>query len=365
MCLNLLIVDDDPEVIKHYQKEISEWNEGKADPEKIYPTITRNSEEAKEALKNHNFGAAIIDIRLDNKDTSKTAGNDVLEIIYEKIRFPTYVLSSNIGELDEKYEDNHFISKHARDSILFSELLSNIVKRFSTGITKILGQRGELEKALDRMFWHHLPEAISHWEESTQDAEVKEKQLLRYTLSHLQEMLATSEDGVDERRNRAEIYIYPPVKEGPAAGLVVRRLADDSYAMVLTPSCDLAQNKAEHVQLVDIVNMLERDDICAKTTNNARKQLIESYVKNNKADRFHFLPHFGSLRPGILDFQRVSNIRIDDLTKQFQSICSISPSFYKDIVSRFSSYYARQGSPDFDEKTVSSEINDLLPKLDS
>lgn len=362
MALKLLIVDDDRNIIRGYQKGISEWNEERGELPEIVPEIARNPHEARDALKENYFDAAIIDIRLDETDKSKAEGNDVLDIIYEKIRFPTYVLSSNINDLDEKYDSNHFISKHARDTVLFTDVLDLIVKRFSTGITNILGQRGSFEKALNRVFWHHLPQAITHWEASDLDSGTKEKQLLRYTLSHLQEMLSTGDDGVDDRRNRAEIYIYPPVNEGPLAGLVVKK-DNDNYAMVITPSCDLAQGKADHVQLVNIINLLEREDILGKTAVTKRKQLIESYVCNNKGDRYHFLPHFGELKPGVLDFQRVSNIEIVELNNQYQRICSISPSFYKDIVSRFSAYYARQGSPDFDFKTISNEIDEMLPAL--
>ena len=345
MSLELLIVEDDSDVIRHYEKEISEWNEGNTGSKQILSTIARNSKEAGEALKNAYFDAAIIDIRLDDSDTSKTEGNDVLDIIYEKIRFPTYVLSSNIGELDEKYENNHFISKHARDSILFSDLLQKIVKRFLTGITKILGQRGKLEEALDKVFWHHMPNAIPHWEESILDSNVKEKQLLRFTLSHLQEMLSTGEDGADDKSNSAEIYIYPPVKEVPTAGLIVKNKNDKSYAMVITPSCYLAQNKADYVHLVDLVNLLEREDILRKESNKNRIELLSKYIENKKGDRYHFLPKYGELNPNILDFQRVSNIGIGDFDNLYHPVCSISPFFYKDILSRFSSYFARQGSP--------------------
>lgn len=360
MSLSLLIVEDDTNVIKLYQKEILEWNDEETTSVKISPTIAKNKIEAELALKSSYFDAAIIDIRLDNYQTNKTEGNEVLDIIYEKIRFPTYVFSSNIQELHEKYDRNHFISKYARDSIQFNDLLLRIVKRFSTGITNILGQRGKLEEALDRVFWHHLPDAISHWEESSLDASTKEKQLLRYTLSHLLEMLATGEDGAEDKRNRAEIYIYPPIKKSPAAGLVCKRKDNNRYAMVITPSCDLAQKKADFIQLVDIISFHEIRSILNKT-GEKRNHEIRNYVSNGK-NRFHFLPHFSDIPPCVVDFQRISVIDTNSFSSLYEPVCSISTFFYKDIAGRFSAYYSRQGSPDFDFGLVSLEINDLLPK---
>ena len=51
-----------------------------------------------------------------------------------------------------------------------------------------------------------------------------------------------------------------------------------------------------------------------------------------------------------LNFRSVSTVGVDELEQTFQLPpgVQISPPFVKDIVARFSSYYARQGQPDID-----------------
>ncbi|MDH5388532.1 MAG: hypothetical protein OEY06_08785 [Gammaproteobacteria bacterium] len=352
--MKILLVEDDPESIKDYKSTLKRYEIEKNI--KISSVEVSNADEAFQKL-DGTFDGAIIDLKL-NQD--KEGGNKVIARIHEEYRIPIAVYTGTPREM--KCSEPGYIGLYIRGKDGYDDIFNELLNVYQTGLTNILGGKGILENALNKVFWEHLPEAISHWKQIDLASEVKEKQLLRYTLSHLQEILASDNNGCDDKRNRAEIYIYPPVKPGLSAGLIVKHKTDNNYAMIITPSCDLAQEKAKHIQLVDLVNLLESTDILGKIKNESRKAVISTYVNNNKP-RYHFLPNFGELTPNVLDFQRVSNIKIGDFDDTYKPICSISTSFYKDIVSRFSSYYARQGSPDFDIAVVSNEINDLLPVL--
>ena len=64
------------------------------------------------------------------------------------------------------------------------------------------------------------------------------------------------------------------------------------------------------------------------------------------------MPPFGSKIPGfIIDFQDINRINSGQLDG-YDRVASIDGPFLKDIISRFTSYYARQGSPDLDEDLV-------------
>ncbi|MEM8452862.1 response regulator, partial [Morganella morganii] len=70
---------------------------------------------------------------------------------------------------------------------------------------------------------------------------------------------------------------------------------------------------------------------------------------NNKTGYYHWLPKVDFFPGGTINFRRVSTYSECELDTDFhKSNLQISPSFIKDIVSRFSSYYARQGQPDIE-----------------
>ena len=84
------------------------------------------------------------------------------------------------------------------------------------------------------------------------------------------------------------------------------------------------------------------------------KKQIEEIFKNKYSFYYHWLPETNSYEGGVLNFRKLNTLSKDEFRKQFEKPwIQISPFFVKDIVSRFSSYYARQGQPDI-------EIEDLV-----
>ncbi len=297
------------------------------------------------------FDGAIIDIKLGNDDGG---GNSVIDAIHGKHRIPIAVHTGTPSELEHRKPE--YIGLYVRGECSYEDILNDLMSVYKTGLTKILGGKGIFEDALDKVFWEHLPHVISYWEKSELDSSVKEKQLLRYTLTHIQELLSLSDDGNDDKRNSAEVYIFPPIKDSVSEGFIVRSNDDNTLNVVLTPACDISQNRADFIQLALAKNLLEEKTILNKGTIDNRKNAIKNFVDNNKGGRFHFLPSFKDIPPSLIDFQNFQSVPREDFDKNYVCICSISSPFYKDVVSRFASYYARQGSPDFDVENLTDEI---------
>ena len=193
--------------------------------------------------------------------------------------------------------------------------------------------------------------------ESESDPEVKEKQLLRYTISHLQELLGVNNDGREDVRDRAEIYIKPSVRDSAFNGCIVNN--EGVRFLVMTPACSLAQSKSEFLLLVKIIPLKCLEKIRKKEKSNSRRTIIKNYIEN-KNQRYHFLPHFDNIEASVIDFEQLVSLTESDFREKYNIECSISPSFQKDIVNRFSTFYARQGSPDFDFESLSEDINNSL-----
>ena len=179
----------------------------------------------------------------------------------------------------------------------------------------------------------------------------------------MQEILAIDEAGQDEKYNAAEVYIRPPVRDSVTTGLVVE-IREEKF-VVITPACDISQNKAEFFQLLRLLEFEELSDIQRQPRSNNRKGKLKLYIEN-KIGRFHFLPGYDDFPDSLIDFQDVTTIKISDFPQACEHICTIASPFFKDIVNRFSAYYARQGSPDFTDTadTLSEQLNQRLPELE-
>jgi len=87
--------------------------------------------------------------------------------------------------------------------------------------------------------------------------------------------------------------------------------------------------------------------------------LIKKYIKNNKSDRFYFLAEFLDFKSKVIDFQDIKTLDFSKI-KDLEKIMDITTPFLKDIQEKFSSYYARQGAPDFNSELISEQYTDKL-----
>ncbi|MFT6334540.1 MAG: hypothetical protein ACJATI_001279 [Halioglobus sp.] len=356
--MKLLIVEDDKPTIQTYIDNIESFN--KKSPVKIEFTIKENMEDAKKSLLSPDFDGAIIDLKL-SSTTTELEGLKIVEEIENNQRFPIYIVSGSIAQIEK--EETAFLKKRNRDTS-FQDILAEIIAVYNTGITKILGKKGEIDKYLNNIFWKHLSNSLDLWiNDKTRSPEDKQKSLLRYTLSHLQEYLEITEDSDFENYHPSEIYITPVIKPRVFTGDIVMNKTTKTQHVILTPSCDLAQSKAKDILLVNIepsntgilgekISFIKK----GKGDQNEASDILRKIIHNSFSNKYHFLPKYNKMEGGLINFQKVNSIRAKDFDGEFVRIASINGNFTKDIVARFSYYYSRQGSPDF----VSDEIYNSL-----
>ena len=215
-----------------------------------------------------------------------------------------------------------------------------------------------------------------------------EKGLLRHTLNHLLQLL----DSDVENCFPEEVYLHPPLVPTLQTGSIVKRKAEDVFFVVLNPACDLIVRgngdfKTDRILLVEIDNDQIMDEVrgmqnsrngkqlkkiencqyhhpeseCYKSAVNASKESLERCVAGflrNTHDLFHhWLPQTDYFPGGFLNFRKLSTRTKSEFEAEFDSPeIQISPSFVKDVIARFSSYYARQGQPDIDSSTFLNKL---------
>ena len=125
---------------------------------------------------------------------------------------------------------------------------------------------------------------------------------------------------------------------------------DEQSFVVLSPACDLVPRGENGVRNTDYILLVEIESVDKVLGGSKSKGRVRELC-TNKRDYYHWLPKTDFFEGGILNFRKLTTLDKDDFDEKFgKPTIQISPSFVKDIVSRFSSYYARQGQPDIDSE---------------
>ena len=346
--LRLLIVEDREQDIDSFRDDLEDY---KSNTERdIDPIVCKTSEDALEKL-DSSIDGAIIDLRLGNQGG---AGNQFIkEIERSFFRIPIFIFTANRSDIDDSLEG---VKVFIKGDIGYYELLDRFWDIYETGLTHIMGSRGEMEKLLSEVFKKNIFPQIDKWiEHSKQDEQDNtQRALMRYTLSHLFHLL----DEDQERFFPEEFYLYPPMSEGIKTGSIVKENVSKQLFVVLSPACDLVIRgddgfKTDQILLVKIEqeNNIVDDALDGIVRRRRKEDKLKAVFNNNHRDYYHWLPEAYSFDGGFLNFRKLGTLDEKKFNKEFgKPLIQISPPFVKDIVSRFSSFYARQGQPDIESK---------------
>ena len=365
--LKLLIVEDDEQDLENCRDAVSIYEDEKQ--VKIELIESKDVEDAHSKLDN-SFDGAIIDLKL---GFDGDEGNQVIRKIEElQFRIPVFILTATPDAAEAKLPVIE-IFKKGDINARYNNLLDIFWGIYNTGLTRIMGGRGLIEQALPRVFHQILSRQKDIWiEYGRDDSSRTEKALLRHTLNHLLQILDHIEDGVDEADYYPEeVYLMAPSStpsttdadtELIRTGSIVKEKDSNKWFVILTPACDLVVRESGS-RNTDRFLMAEVDSedslfpwVQDEKLSNTNKNELKKAYQNNKSTYYHWLPAINSFEGGFINFRKLFTVEIEKFRKQFPTDpeIHISPPFVKDIVARFSSYYARQGQPGIDfEKFVS------------
>jgi CheY-like chemotaxis protein len=358
--MRLLVVEDNAAQVISYRDAISALNVANAavDTDPIVLTSAASLAEAMEALKAGAFDAAVVDLKLSGQQ-AETEGNDVIREIVSIKRFPIFVYSAHLGDIDDAIAESVFFQKFEKTGgTTFTQIVEQLQGIYKTGITKILGNGGSIETRLTEIFWKNIAGSFG----SLIGKDIKEEQLLRYIAGHLYEHLELNGvDGFDEFMPE-EVYIQPSIKTDFFTGSIIKNKESEKYYIILTPQCDMAIAGKTTTILAAEIDMGILEDLKAKlkrtgppagTTpeqfeeqNEKARGNIEKLLRNNHSPKYYFLPKSHWFDGGLIHFQDLFPVTPAQISAQFDLIAAISAPFLRDIVSRFAHYYSRQGSPD-------------------
>lgn len=347
--MTILLVEDDIQSVESCRESAS------LSEKEIEIKVAKNLAEAK-SLFNDEIDTAIVDIKLEN---DADAGNSVIEEIEKlSLRIPTVI---HTGTPDSVQVDA--LKVFVRGENTYTEIFDYLFDVYNTGINEILGRKGLLEQQINKFYNSVFINTQDSWIEKgkTYSTDVVKKALLRNAIYHLESLL----DDDNEKTFLEEFYLYDSDKK-LHTGSIIKNIMCDKYYVLISPSCDLVIRK-DGKRNVDVFTLCEIDSIenhgvalrleDEPALGREKRNKISNVLSNSK-NRYHWIPEIKDFNGGILDFTKTISIDESGFKEEMYAILEyrISPPYMKNILSRFSSYYARQGQPDLD---VDSYLNKL------
>ena len=344
--LQLLLVEDDAATVEQYKEVLEDYV--KEHDRQTAMRVETTLDDAKLTL-DGSIDAAIVDLNLGGGTTD---GGEVIDELKKHFRVPVAVLTATPADADDVPPVVEVFTKGEHG---FDEVLDRLWSIYEIGLTKIMGGRGLLEDRLNRVFLKNLLPTIDVWVGyGEKDRERTEKALLRYALGHLVADL----EGDETPCYPEEVYLAPPLEDSLQTGTLVQRKEGKTCHVVMTPACDLVirkgkcdlvfrNGKCESDVVVVVAEVVPEATLFSDLNVNARRK--KRLKRNSDAYRFHWLPECYTIKGGFVDFRRLEAVTLDEFEKTFLRLnARVAPSFIKDIVSRFSTFYARQGQPEID-----------------
>lgn len=161
-------------------------------------------------------------------------------------------------------------------------------------------------------------------------------------------------------------YVMPPLAGSPLAGDIFcgELNGNRGHWVLLTPSCDLANVKAEFVLLARCETLADQPEYQAWAnklpgpTGEDNKRL-DALLKNNRmkgqTERVYFLPAAFVIPDLIVDLQQVVGIPNDELDG-LDRVASLDSPFAEALVARFTHYFGRIGTPDLNVPRVKERL---------
>lgn len=339
--MNVLLIDDDESV----RESFLEWSSQEEFKVDINPIVALSVEDGLNSLAK-DVDIAIVDMKF-GADDSK--GNEFIDVIQKNsARIPVFVYTGTPDAIEVKC-----FRRYIKDQKSINEILQECVVIGRMGLLNIMGHRGLMEEYLHKVFFNNLLESSkdSKWAEyALADSKRTEKALLRYTLNHLKCLL---DDNDDEEFFPEEVYISLSDDNKLRTGSILKCKKNGTFMVVISPACDIAVHgeggiKTERIQLLEIDATEEtlKKFVKKRYSIEENENIKERLCRNAFCHFYHFFPQTNKFQGGFVNFRKIHSMKPRLINKYFDNIeILISESFCKDLVSRFSSYYARQGQP--------------------
>lgn len=353
-----LIVEDKDVFVR----QIMEAVPGFVDPpDTAEADVCTTFDEAADRLESEKFDLLILDLK-DDSDTTIAADNNPAGLAtfdkLKKTRFVPVVFYTALA---------HKIRAEQTTFVRVVEKTEGI-GRVTEEVRRVLATRlpmltRQIEETQRKYMWEFIG---THWRDFQQPAEQSDVAYLLARRLALSMESAANElalgvggaaiaPGENAKAHPMIMYVVPPMATHPMAGNIVSEMVEgkELFWIVLTPSCDFAQSKANHVTLAKCERLTDRPEYkkWLEKKDKDNTQRFEQLIGDGRGDRLKFLPRAFFIPDLVADFQQLRSIRLEEL-ENFKPIATLDSPFAESVLARFSRYFNRLGTPDIDKNIV-------------
>lgn len=387
MLWRFLIVDDKQ---ADALEEIVKENKILEPPHRVVVQKCSNFRDAIPLLSQSRFDLVILDLYEEKggisplDDTVPLAGEKVFNQIHQERFVPVVFYTAYPQKVEGLF--NPYVQVIRRGN---SRRLREAIKKvFETGLPQLIRF---LEEEQRRYMWENV---ASYFKDTFSGSEKTDATfLLARRLANVlgrssvegflisQNLISPKED---DSIYPIEMYVYPSVNPKIQVGDILKSKYNkkSDYWMVMTPSCDLEQNKVTDVVLAACFALSEQPEyakiesylVKGEEPSNGSKKDLETLIGNNRnaeykrkddektrfqPERYSFLPATFFIPDLVVDFQALMQIPLEKI-KLKHRIASLDAPFAEACSSRFARYYGRLGTPDVYKKFVSNKIIEAI-----
>lgn len=391
----LLIVDDDEEICQNLKTQLEslEPEQGK----RFSVQYTTTFEDAVNILDSQKIDLAILDVRVgaisdEIVESEQEAGRKTLAQIKKKVFIP--IIFHTALPLAVEDLQSRFIRVVAKDLDSDERLLEEIQSILETRLPEI--NRAiiqHFEQVQRKYMWDFVHENWCEFEKIDNKTELAHLLARRLAVSLSVEEISNLETqlgGLIQKSNSEEgknhpmrFYIIPPISEFTRVCDIYKE-GNDSYWLVLSPSCDLVlrngKYNAEFITLAACDFLSEQEEYQAyqdlyqredskfsKQKKQIRKNITKLIENRNpegrQQGRYFFLPGVLTIPDMVVDFQNLRTIPSSELladSSAWMRVASIDSPFRESLISQFNIFFGRIGTPDLNTEITLKRIESFL-----
>ena len=373
MRLQVLLVEDDPEDLAQFCRDLPGFFESLDHPSDIYPMDS--FDDGLQAARNPltRYDLVISDTYRGDHQDQDAAVMQMIEEYRNGIFCPLIVMSSGVCPAD--FNATPFVRWASKDTV--DDLNNQIREMLQIGIPQTARKlHNELDNIAGQFLWGFIDANWSELEASAAaDDRLIERIVRRRAAIALSDLIPSEYAALDSRYG-LEYYVYPALDHAYfSLGDILRHNQSDSdFRVIMTPHCHLIpqsnqpQPRADHVltvRTVPVSEVLAQKIDNAKTNNQQQKDTklrrwAQSPAQTGRqpAGRHWYLPKFLDIPHLYCDFLQVESLPLTQLNANYHRIATLLPPYAEALQECFSSFYGSVGIPGIDPKAIRDMIDD-------
>ena len=352
------MIDDDQKNTESIKKILHGEKVGE---HKILLETVNDFQSGKKKLKSHDYDLLILDI-FKGKPSSSNPHRDGIKILRDikKTTFIPVIFFSGLTKDVENLKTDiiRVVTKTAGGN---KALLDEITQIINTNIPLIKKKlKNHIDESMRSYFWDFVQRDWDNFSKNIDEVSLGYLLTRRIAKSFSKErikQILNDRKISEETIYPLEYYIYPPPNEILGTGDIISK--NGKFYVVVTPSCDVAQNKADFIHLAKCIPLKNFDEFKEYIANRSSKTKLDELkliLKSNKKDRYFFLPQTHFIDNLVIDFQQMISIKINE-AKKYKRVAKLDSPFSESMTAYFLRHYNRVGIEDLNVEYIINKIN--------